>query len=390
MHQLPINFYINKKEDIVKIKRNILLNPGPATTTDTVKAALLAPDMCHREQDFVDVIEKLRKDLVKIAHGNDKDHVAVLFSGSGTINMDVALNSLLPDSKKVLIINNGAYSSRAVDICKYYGLSYIELKLDFTAPIEPGKVKEVLNDNPDITLVYTTHHETGSGILNDIRSIGKIVHEHQAVFVVDATSSFALVPLDIVIDNVDFLLASAQKGIAAMPGLSFVIGRRDLIELSKDYPKRSYYCHLYRQYHHFEVDGEMQFTPPIQLVYAAAQGVKEYFAEGEDDKYKRIVRVNQAIHEGLKRLGFKEYIKRANQGPLVVSVLYPNDINWDFKKVHDFCYERGFILFPRPVGGVPAFRLGSLGAIDVGDIDNFFKVLKDALLSLKIEVPVRY
>jgi 2-aminoethylphosphonate-pyruvate transaminase len=116
MHQLPINFYINKKEDIVKIKRNILLNPGPATTTDTVKAALLAPDMCHREQDFVDVIEKLRKDLVKIAHGNDKDHVAVLFSGSGTINMDVALNSLLPDSKKVLIINNGAYSSRAVDI----------------------------------------------------------------------------------------------------------------------------------------------------------------------------------------------------------------------------------------------------------------------------------
>jgi 2-aminoethylphosphonate-pyruvate transaminase len=112
--------------------------------------------------------------------------------------------------------------------------------------------------------------------------------------------------------------------------------------------------------------------------------------EGANHKYERILRVNHAIHEGLARLGFKEQIKRENQGPLVVSVLYPKDANWDFKKVHDYCYERGFILFPRPVGGVPAFRIGSLGAIDIQDIENFFQVLKDALVSLKIVVPVRF
>ena len=372
------------------IKRNVLLNPGPATTTDTVKASLMAPDMCHREQDFVDVIEKLRKDLVTIAKGNDKDHVAVLFSGSGTINMDVALNSLLPEGKKVLIVNNGAYSSRAVDICKFYNLQYIELKLDFSSAVDLNEVRKVFASNQDIALVYTTHHETGSGILNDIRGIGKIAHENGAVFVADTTSSFALVPIDIVNDNVDFILASAQKGIAAMPGLSFIIGRRDIIEKSKDYPKRSYYCNLYRQYYHFEYNGEMQFTPPVQLVYAAAQGVKEYFLEGAEKKYQRILRINNAVHDGLKRLGFQETIKREHQGPLVVSVLYPNDTNWDFKKVHDYCYQRGFILFPRPVGGIPAFRIGALGAIDVKDIENFFIILREALLSFKIEVPVRY
>jgi 2-aminoethylphosphonate-pyruvate transaminase len=372
------------------IKRNVLLNPGPATTTDTVKASLMAPDMCHREQDFVDVIEKLRKDLVTIAKGNDKDHVAVLFSGSGTINMDVALNSLLPEGKKVLIVNNGAYSSRAVDICKFYNLQYIELKLDFSSAVDLNEVRKVFASNQDIALVYTTHHETGSGILNDLRGIGKIAHENGAVFVADTTSSFALVPIDIVNDNVDFILASAQKGIAAMPGLSFIIGRRDIIEKSKDYPKRSYYCNLYRQYYHFEYNGEMQFTPPVQLVYAAAQGVKEYFLEGAEKKYQRILRINNAVHDGLKRLGFQETIKREHQGPLVVSVLYPNDTNWDFKKVHDYCYQRGFILFPRPVGGIPAFRIGALGAIDVKDIENFFIILHEALLSFKIEVPVRY
>lgn len=374
----------------MSIKRNVLLNPGPATTTDSVKASLLVSDICHREQDFVDVIEKLRVDLVKIAKGNAKEHVAVLFSGSGTINMDVALNSLLPAGKKVLIINNGAYSSRAVDICKFYGLAHIELKLPFTKRIDVAEVEKVLSVNSDVALVYTTHNETGSGILNDIRQIGYVAHQHHAVFIADSTSSFALVPIDIVKDNVDVLLASSQKGIAAMPGLSFIIARRDVIEASKDYPKRSYYCNLYRQYQHFEVNGEMQFTPPIQLVYAAAQGVKEFLKEGELNKFARVKRINQAIHEGLSRLGFKEQIDVAEQGPIVVSVLYPNDTKWNFMKVHDYCYQRGFTMFPRPVGGDKAFRLGSLGAIDVNDIEAFFVVLKEALRNLGVKIPVTY
>ena len=34
----------------MEIKRNILLNPGPATTTDTVKLAQVVPDICTREK----------------------------------------------------------------------------------------------------------------------------------------------------------------------------------------------------------------------------------------------------------------------------------------------------------------------------------------------------
>ena len=32
-----------------KIKRNIILTPAPATTTDTVKYAQVVPDICPRE-----------------------------------------------------------------------------------------------------------------------------------------------------------------------------------------------------------------------------------------------------------------------------------------------------------------------------------------------------
>ena len=92
------------------VKRNILLNPGPATTTDSVKMAQIVPDICPREKEFVQVMNEVQEGLVRIVHGNPQEYTAVLFCGSGTINMDICLNSLLPAEKKILVINNGAYS----------------------------------------------------------------------------------------------------------------------------------------------------------------------------------------------------------------------------------------------------------------------------------------
>ncbi len=372
------------------IKRNVLLNPGPATTTDTVKLAQIVPDICPREKEFADLMKGFRSDILKTVHADPAAYTAVLFCGSGTLNMDVCLNSLLPADAKALIVNNGAYSSRAVEICKAYGLNHIDLRFPVDELPDLTRVEAVLKENPDIRLVYTTHNETGTGICNPIREIGALAHRYGATFVVDTTSTLAMRPIDVARDNIDFCMASAQKGIMAMTGLSFVIGRTDLIVASKDYPKRSYYCNLYLQYEYFEKTGQMHFTPPVQTVYAAVQGLKEYFAEGEIAKWERHKRVFEAIHTGLAELGFKDVIRREWQSGLVVSVLYPDDPNWDFMKVHDYCYERGFTIYPGKIASTNTFRLCSLGAIDEADIKAFFKVFKEALIALEIHIPARY
>lgn len=372
------------------IKRNVLLNPGPATTTDTVKLAQVVPDICPREKEFADLMKGFRHDILKTVHADPANYTAVLFCGSGTLNMDVCLNSLLPAEAKVLVVNNGAYSSRAVEICKAYGLNHIDLRFPDDELPDMSRVEATLKENPDIRLVYTTHNETGTGICNPIREIGALAHRYGATFVVDTTSTLAMRPIDVARDNIDFCMASAQKGIMAMTGLSFVIGRTDLIVASKDYPKRSYYCNLYLQYEYFEKTGQMHFTPPVQTVYAAVQGLKEYFAEGETAKWERHKRVFEAIHAGLDELGFKDVIRREWQSGLVVSVLYPDDPNWDFMKVHDYCYERGFTIYPGKIASTNTFRLCSLGAIDEADIKAFFKVFKEALITLEIQIPARY
>lgn len=374
----------------MNIKRNILLNPGPSTTTDSVKLAQVVPDICPREKEFASMMKQMREDLLKIVHADPDQYTSVLFCGSGTLNIDVCINSLLPEGKKVLIINNGAYSTRAAEICEYYGLDYIDLKFPVDELPDLEQVEKTLRENPDIALVHTTHNETGTGLLNPIREIGALVHKYNAVFTVDTTSTLAMRPIDITKDNIDFCMASAQKGLMAMTGLSFIIGNRKIIEQSKDYPKRSYYCNLYLQYHFFETTGEMHFTPPVQTIYATRQALDEYFAEGEQQKWERHTRVFEAIHKGLDELGFKDVIRREWQAGLVVAVKYPDDENWDFMKVHDYCYDRGFTIYPGKIAGSDTFRLCALGAIDEQDIRDFFDVFREALEQTGVSLPVKY
>ena len=374
----------------LSIKRNILLNPGPSTTTDSVKLAQIVPDICPREKEFADIMKEIRADLVKVVHGDPEKYTAVLFCGSGTINIDVCLNSLLPPNKKVLIINNGAYSARAVEICESYQLPHINLQFNIDQRPDMELVEKTLKDNPDISLVHTTYNETGTGLGNPIREIGELVHKYDAVFTVDTTSAYAMVPIDIEKDNIDFCMASAQKGLMAMTGLSFIVGNKELIERSSSYPTRSYYCNLYLQYEYFEKTGEMHFTPPVQTVYATRQAMIEYFEEGEKAKWERHLRVFEAIHKGLDELGFKQFIKKELQIGLVVTALYPDDPNWDFGKVHDYCYERGFTIYPGKVENRGMFRLCALGAIDEKDIQDFFIVFKEALENNNISIPVKY
>ena len=359
------------------IKRNILLNPGPATTTDTVKLAQLVPDICPREREFGDLMRELGEDLLKVVHADPADWTTVLFCGSGTIAMDACVSSLVPAEGKLLIINNGAYSARAAEMARAYSVPHIDLKFPIDGQPDLAEVERTLVENPDIAAVYTTHQETGTGILNPVREIGALAHAHGAVMIADTISTYAMIPFTVDDMNIDVCMSSAQKGIQGMTGLSFVIARKSVLTAAKSYPVRSYYTNLVMQYEGFEQTGEMRFTPPVQTVYAARRALAEYFAEGAAKKWARHTRTIEAIHAGLAQLGLKEAIPRAIQSGLVVAVEYP--ANFDFLRVHDYCYERGYTIYPGKMQTSSTFRLCALGAIDEADIRGFFRVFKEAL-----------
>jgi 2-aminoethylphosphonate-pyruvate transaminase len=375
-------------EVVKSVKRNVLLNPGPATTTDTVKYAQVVPDICPREEEFVGIMDEIRNGLVKVVHADPEKFMAVLFTGSGTIIQDALVNSLVPEGKKICIVNNGAYSARMVEIACYYNIPCVNLEFPTTGLPDLDVVKQTLESDRDIAVVATVHHETGTGVLNPVREIGKIAHDNGCVFIVDTISTYGLIPLNIEEENIDFCMSSAQKGLCGMTGVSWTVGNIEEIEKSKAFPKRSYYCNLFMQYDFFKRVGEMHFTPPVQTVYALKQAIKEYWEEGEQARYQRLTQCWEAIHKGLEEIGLATVIDREIQGHLVVTVKAPEGDQFDFFKLHDYCYERGFTIYPGKMFGLETFRLCNLGQITSRDIEDFFAVAKEAFVNMGYTIPI--
>jgi len=380
-----------------KIERKILLNPGPATTSDSVKNAQIIPDICPREEEFTEVMDEIRENLVKIVQGGE-DYACILFGGSGTAAMDSVINSAVQG--KLLIINNGYYGQRFIDIAKAYNIDYTELKFDMDKEIEINKIEEELQKNSEIKYIAVVHHETTTGILNPIKEIGQAAKKYGCIFIVDTVSSFAGAPFSVKECNIDFMMSTSNKCIHGVPGVCFVIAKKQELEKLKNKKKRSFYLDLYEQYEFFEKKetgqgtggGQTRFTPPVQTMYSLRQAIREFFENGGiEERYKKYTENYNTLMEGLKELGFQPMHNEKIHSRISTTFLEPEFMNIDFKQLHDKLYEKGFIIYPNRVElrekTVEAIRFANMGEIDKEDIKLFLTNLKEVLEELKTQKP---
>ncbi len=366
------------------IERKILLNPGPATTADTVKYAQVVPDICPREKEFGDLMESISRDLTHIAGADESQYTSVLFGGSGTAGMDAVINSVVPPGKKILIINNGAYGERMVQIANAYRIAHVELKFEWDSLPGLDEVVQTLTKDADIACVAMIHHETTTGILNPIKAIGELVKKYKKVFIVDTISSFAGVRINIKECNIDFMMSTSNKCIQGMAGLCFVICKKDELNKIKDYPRRSYYLSLYDQYDYFIKQHQMRFTPPVQTIYALRKAIDEFLEEGYENRVARYTKSWEVLRKGVEALGFKILTKPEDESHILITLFYPEDPRFDFDKLHDRLYEKGFTIYPGKIGKGGTFRIANMGAIDYRDIEEFLAVFKKTLEELKV------
>ena len=377
-----------KKEKLTMIEKNperkILLNPGPATTTDSVKAALIVEDICPREHEFGALVENVRRDLVRIVHG-EGEFECVLFASSGTGAVEACLSSVIPEDKSVLIINNGAYGLRMQQICQCYGISTIEYNVEWGEPIDFSALESMLIEHQqDLSHIAFVHHETTVGLLNSIDAVGTLATRYNLETIVDAMSSFAGIPINVKNQNIHYLIASSNKCIQGMAGIGIVICSRDSLHRSRDIRKRNFYFNLYENFSFFHERKEMQFTPPVQLLYALRQAINEYFLETEQGRADRYSDNYAVLLDGLEKLGFEFLVDKEHHSRILTAIVEPGDRNYSFTAMHDFLYEEGFTIYPGKGGKRDSFRLANMGAIDSNDIKQFLHRLEQYMLENEI------
>ena len=393
------------------MKRNILLNPGPATTTDTVKNAQVVPDICPREKEFGEVMEFVSKELTNLVADND-EYTTVLFGGSGTAAVESMISSVV-DKDILLIINNGAYGKRICEMAEIYDLNFIEfigspvngidfIKLEQIISEYNTKkrfIKNKLNDykgivgrynikNEDdeikvISHIAVIHHETTTGILNDIHRVGGLCSKYNIDLIVDGMSSFAGIPIDMKSSNIKCLASSSNKCIQGMAGVSFVIAEKELLINTKRIKPRNLYLNLYNQYEYFQKNYQMRFTPPVQVLYALKQAIIETKAETIERRYERYVRCCEILWDGLEKLNLKLLVPKEKSSMLLTSIVEPEVKGYNFDSLHNYLYDKGFTIYPGKVSSKNTFRIANIGDIYPENMRKFIEILEEYFLSIK-------
>ncbi|HNW33916.1 MAG TPA: 2-aminoethylphosphonate--pyruvate transaminase [Candidatus Ozemobacteraceae bacterium] len=364
------------------IERRILLNPGPATTTDTVKMAQVVPDICPREQEFGTLVDSIAKDLVTFA-GGDSEYSCVPFGGSGTAGMEAVITSVVPPDTTMLVINNGAYGERMANIAAAYKIDCVQLPCEWSHVPRLDDLRQMLEKHPEVSTVAMVHHETTSGLLNPLNAVGTLVKSFKKLFIVDAISSFAGIPLNVKNDHIDFMVSTSNKCLQGMAGICFAIGRTTEILKLKAYPRRNFYLSLYDQYEFFSTTLQMRFTPPVQTMYALRKAIDELLEEGLQNRIARYTQNWKVLRKGLESLGLKILTRPEEESHLLITIHYPELPGFQFDRLHDELYQQGFTIYPGKIGAVNTFRLAVMGAIDETDVRRFLAALSSVLTTMK-------
>lgn len=365
----------------MEIKRNVLLNPGPATTTDSVKLAQVVTDICPREKEFGDLMEYCATEITKFV-GDPKEYATVLFGGSGTATVEAILSSVIPENGKVLIIDNGAYGKRMCQITEIYKINTVIFESSSIVPIDLKALEEVIKKEKGLTHLAIIHHETTTGLLNDITAVGKICERHNLSFIVDSMSGFAAIPVDMKAMNIHYLAASSNKNIQGMAGIGFAICNKEALLATQSIPMRNLYLNLYAQYAYFEKTHQTRFTPPVQTFYALKQAIIETKEETVEKRYARYSLAWETLLAGIEELGLEYLIDKEHHSKIITSIIEPKSEKYNFDEMHDFFFEKGFTIYPGKVNAYDTFRISNIGQIDYTDIRNFLIVLKEYLVKI--------
>lgn len=359
-----------------KLKRNVVLTAAPATTSQTVKDSQVQPDICPRDKEFGDKLEKIHELLLPLVKANSEEYAPVLLTGSGTSAMEAVLTSVVTTGK-VLIIENGAYGKRFYEIAEAHRVPHYRLVFEWGTPLNFSIIEEYLKQKEDISAVCVIHHETTSGILNDVERLGQLCKQYSKTYIIDTISSIAGKEIDIKKIGADYVLGSSNKCIQAMPGIAFVICKLSSL-LSLSYrDSKAYYLNLYKNFEYFKAKRQTCFTPAMTIIYSLYQALIELYEEGLTNRIQRYENCWKTLNEGMKKLGFKKILQDNQESKLVTSYLEPE--GFDFNKVYEDLKSLGFIIYPGKLLNIKTFRVGNIGDITEKDILDFLKTFGDVI-----------
>ena len=347
-------------------RKQLLLTPGPLTTSAATRQAMQR-DWGSRDPAFIELTRRTRARIAALAGGADT-HACVLLQGSGTYGLEAAMATFVPPGGHVLVLANGAYCHRIATICEILGRTVEIYETGEDTPPDPAEVARRLAADESIGHVAMVHCETTSGILNPLADIAEIVADANRSLMVDAMSSFGAIPIDVNETPVDVVISSSNKCLEGVPGIAFVVARREVLAASAGNAS-SMVLDLQAQAAGFEKSGEWRFTPPTHVVAALDAALDQLEDEGgvaaRNARYSENCSI---LVDGMTAMGFRTYLSHNLQAPIIVTFHTPEGAAFDFPAFYAGLQDRGFTIYPGKLTKIDSFRIGCIGQVFPDDM----------------------
>ena len=309
------------------IQSTLLLGAGPSSVAPSTYNALAKNTLGHLDPYFISIMDELKQNL-RILFGTEND-VTVPISGTGTSGMEAAFVNIIERGDKVLILQNGVFGTRMVDVATRLGADVTELAFEWGTPVDvnqtAGKIK-----NEKYKVVAVVMAETSTGVRNPVDEIGQLLKGSDTLYLVDTVTAIGGIPIEVDNWGIDICYAGSQKCLSCPPGASPITFSNRAIEVIKNRENKvpnwyldmtlltQYWGGRTRVYHH---------TPPINMMYALYQAAFNIIEEGPEKAFARHAQAHEYLVEELDKLGWNMLVEKEYRLPMLNAVLVPENVD---------------------------------------------------------------
>ena len=277
-----------------------LFGPGPSLVTPRVMRALAAPVLGHLDPHFLAIMDDVRARLARVFRAPEGSLVLAV-SGTGTSGMEAAVANLVEPGRRALVVVNGYFGERLVDMCGRYGADVVRVDGQWGRAIDPAAVEARLRDGR-FDLVAVVHAETSTGVENPVAQIAALARAHGALTLADMVTSLGGQKADMAAWGVDACYSGTQKCIGAPSGLAPIALAPAALE--KRVACRSFYLDLglledywvKRKYHH---------TMSSSLICALDEALAAIEEEGLESRWARHAATHERFASAMASLGLE-------------------------------------------------------------------------------------
>lgn len=348
----------------------VLFSPGPVMTSARVKAALVHHDVCHRDDDYAAVVGRLQ-DKLRPVFGASPAHETLLLTGSGTAAMEMAISSVVPPGKKLLVVANGAFGERLDEIAALHRIPRVVLRYPWGELPRAADVARALDEDPDLAAVVMIHHETSVGLLNPVGDIGRLCHARDVTLIVDAVSALGAEDVDVVRDHVDICYSSANKCLHSVSGVSFLCVAPQVWTRIAALAPRVYYLDMLRHRRYLTELRQTPFTPAVSSFFALETALDELQEQGGVPARRALYRKRSLrIRRVFADLGFESFTNTGRESHTISTLRLPDGLEVD--AFYEGMKARGYIVY-RAKGELAArhMQIANMGELSDGTIDGF-------------------